>query len=96
MQVVQTQLRSSFRRFPTRPLALVFVLVAALLAALLVAGTAVYWHRSTAQPASISVAGTGPTHSDARNDEGALTVPGTGGSDIHVLQPERFRIGGPQ
>ncbi len=96
MQAVQNQLRSSFRRFPTQLLALVLVLVAAMLAGLLVAGMAVHWHRSAAQPASISVVGTGSGDADTEST-GAPIVTNTGPSGTDApgqVETERRYAGG--
>ncbi len=62
------QATQSVRRFPLRLYALFSALtsavIVAMLAALLLAGTAGIWHRTAAQPASVTAVGTGPTDAD--------------------------------
>ncbi len=78
------QATRELHRFPLQALALVSVLVAAMLAALILAGAAGYFHRSAAQPASISAVGTGPTDADALYDI-ATGREGTGPTDADAL-----------
>ncbi len=89
------QATRELHRFPLQALALFSVLVAAMLAALIVAGAAGYFHRSAAQPASISVVGTGPTDADALYKEGTVGWPG-GLTEADALRQVDTGSGGAQ
>ncbi len=82
------QATRELHRFPLQALALFSVLVAAMLAALILAGAAGYFHRSAAQPASITAIGTGPTDADV------LGQVDTGAGNAQVQDPQVLIVDG--
>ncbi len=82
------QATRELHRFPLQALALFSALVAAMLAALILAGAAGYFHRSAAQPASITAIGTGPTDADV------LGQVDTGAGNAQVQDPQVLIVDG--